>query len=400
MVRDFRSAVMAGLLMVTVLAAQAQWELGGQIRYRFESSNRDFHQDTKASNVNLLRSRLNVTLSAAENVTGFFQLQDSRTFGEETWTMDGDADQMDLHQGFIHFTDLLHAPIDLKVGRMEVIYGPERLIGAVGWSNVGRSFDGAVLKLRQQRFTTDLFYFKEKEVELPRDSLDTNVQGIYADLNLVNNHTTQAFLIRQQTIDRRNIYTTGLYVKGEIGPVAHEIEAAYQFGEQNPPHELSYSAYLVAINLSYSLSRLPLQPMLSAGIDYLSGDDDIMDNTSKVFYTMYATNHKYYGYMDYFITIAPSTLHLGLTDIHGKVSLQPLEHTKLHLAYHIFRASQSYGTGDKDFLQELDLTLNYSYTSNVSMVGGASLAWPGEIFKSRRGSDMATWLYLMTVVNF
>jgi len=34
----------------------------------------------------------------------------------------------------------------LKIGRQELIYGDERLIGAFGWNNIGRVFDAAKLR--------------------------------------------------------------------------------------------------------------------------------------------------------------------------------------------------------------------------------------------------------------
>ena len=77
------------LLTIIVLAgavrlpAQTDWRLSGQLRQRFEIDGKDFDKNTKARSFNRLRSRLNLTFTPGENVTGFFQLQDSRTFGEE-----------------------------------------------------------------------------------------------------------------------------------------------------------------------------------------------------------------------------------------------------------------------------------------------------------------------------
>jgi len=52
--------------------------------------------------------------------------------------MDGSADSFDLHQGFVTINNFFNFPVTLKLGRYEVIYGPQRLMGAVGWHNVGR----------------------------------------------------------------------------------------------------------------------------------------------------------------------------------------------------------------------------------------------------------------------
>ena len=62
----------------------------------------------------------------------------------------------------------------------------------------------------------------------------------------------------------------------------------------------------------------------------------MMDTDKKynVFNTLYATNHKYYGFMDYFIDIPRHTYGLGLIDIHAKASnYLHLVNLKQHLLF-------------------------------------------------------------------
>ena len=159
---------------------------------------------------------------------------------------------------------------------------------------------------------------------------------------------------------------------------------------------------MAALNVGYGFPALPLRPALFIGVDYLSGDDDFGDQTVKWFDTLYATNHKYYGFRDYFPGYTDGW---GLTDIHVKLAAQPLESTKVNVAYHSFRSSQDYPLADgnttRDYLDELDLTVNHRYSANVSIVVGVSLAIPGAILEEQFGAeDTATWAYFMTVVNF
>ena len=53
---------------------------------------------------------------------------------------------------------------------------------------------------------------------------------------------------------------------------------------------------------------------IAAQLDYLSGDDDPTDATTNAFNTLYATNHKFYGYMDYFLFIPQQLDQAGLVD--------------------------------------------------------------------------------------
>lgn len=49
--------------------------------------------------------------------------------------------------------------------------------------------------------------------------------------------------------------------------------------------------------------------------DHLSGDDDPSDGTVRVFDTLFATNHKFYGLADYFLNIPVQTVGRGLQDL-------------------------------------------------------------------------------------
>jgi hypothetical protein len=123
----------------------------------------------------------------------------------------------------------------------------------------------------------------------------------------------------------------------------------------------------------------------------------------KVFNTLYATNHKYYGFMDYFLNIPANTLGLGLMDVHVKAEILPFNKFKAALAFHMFNANADFtlldGSTSTSFGSEVDLTLIYTYNRAVTFQGGFSLFSPGDIFKQTRGEDMSTWGYLMAVVN-
>jgi hypothetical protein len=194
-------------------------------------------------------------------------------------------------------------------------------------------------------------------------------------------------------------YTLGIYISGNVGNLSHEVEGAYQLGSVNENTDIS--AFMLALNANYSFDT-PIKPNLGAGIDYLSGDDGT-DDKYNVFNTLYATNHKYYGYMDFFIDIPNHTLGLGLMDIHVKADVSPINKFKTSLAFHIFNSNADFtlinGKKTTNFGSEIDLTLFYNYNSAVNFQAGFSLFSPGDIFKQTRGEDNSTWGYLMAVVN-
>lgn len=389
-------------LSSALLTAQDKVKVNAQIRPRFQYDDKDFNSNTAANSFTELRSWLGVLYSPSENLSGFVQIQDSRRFGEEPSTL-SDTKNLDLHQAYFNIQKLFKLPFDLKVGRMELSYGSQRLIGAVGWHNVGRSFDGSILKLVTKSINIDFIAARTNETGFAGDSLDTFLYSAYGDVVVADKLNIQPFVIAEYEAKADfNRYTIGLYMgcKDKKKAFQHELDAAYQLGSQNANQDIS--AFMVAYNLGYTFNT-KIKPMIGAGVAYLSGDDGSDAEKYKVFNTLYATNHKFYGYMDYFLNIPNSTYGLGLMDFHVKASIVPIEKFKVALALHMFNANADYtlldGNTSTNFGSEMDLTLAYGYSKNVKFVGGFSLFSAGDIFKETRGGDLSTWTYLMAIVN-
>ena len=362
-----------------------EWSIKSQVRSRYEAVDKDFIDSTGYNQAHYLRSRIGISFKN-ENVSSFFQIQDMRVFGSETSTLkDGSADNLDLHQGYFKIVDFFDFPIDLKVGRFESAYGPQRLIGSVGWHNIGRSFDGAVLTYKHDMFDVDLFNYKEIDAETVEPSDDFNVRGFYANINALDGHKTQAF-----TIQDGERLTYGGYAKGAFSGVNYEIELAMQGG--NEDDDVKFGGLMYGFNAGYKIAGINF----SAGIDFISGDDLSTSDVNESFNTLYATNHKYYGYMDYFLILPTHTAGYGLQDLHFKFSGLSYNGFNLKGAYHIFNADQS----DDSFGNEIDLTLVKKYSDNVKFVGGYSLFMPGKLKSDEEDPINASFIYLMTIVNF
>ncbi len=385
-------------LSSSVFYSQSKWEVSGQIRPRLQVVDKDFNSDISSINFTELRTRVGVKFLPTSKLTGFIQLQDSRVYGTEPNTL-SNTSNIDLHQAYFKLNQLFDLPINIQLGRFELSYGPQRLIGAVGWHNVGRSFDGGVIQLSSNKANFDFFMLKTNESFNVNDTNDFSVAGIYSDLKIVKNYKIQPFIIAEMESGTDfGRYTLGFYINGNLRKLSHEVEAAYQFGSLN--ESVDIAAYMFALNLKYNFGK----PSLGAGIDLLSGNDLMDAENYQAFSTLYATNHKYYGFMDYFLNIPNSTYGAGLVDIHLKGEIKLIEKLKTSVAFHIFNSSKEVTLPDNkksnSFGSEFDLTLAYKYSSLVKFQGGFSFFSPGEIFKQRKGEDSSTWVYLMAVVNF
>ncbi|MCK5088159.1 MAG: alginate export family protein, partial [Melioribacteraceae bacterium] len=199
-------------------------------------------------------------------------------------------------------------------------------------------------------------------------------------------------------------FTLGAYLKGSFGNFNYKSDLAYQTGSTlKDSTKLDVGSYMVTADLGYTF-KAKTKPKLVAGAAYLSGDDNSTDDKYGVFNTLFATNHKFYGYMDYFLNIPLNTYDKGLIDIYGKFGLWAAKKLWLNLDYHLFNSAADYtlisGETSNSFGSEIDFTLLYKYTKKLSFVLGLSTFSPGDIFKEKRGEDSSTWGYLMVIANF
>lgn len=386
------------MLLSFPLYSQSPIKFSGQIRPRVEVDNKTLSPGNKANTFISLRSRLNVSFSPLEDYSIFLQVQDSRIMGEESNTV-YNSKNLDIKEAYFELKNIFNSPINVKAGRFAAAYGNERLFGAVDWSYIGRSFDGATGYLRTKDFNFDLFGFRETESMFPHDSADKNVVGLFSDIKAAEFLTVQPLFIwvRSTKQIQRDYYTGGLNLIAKYSGFRGEIEGAIQ---KNEVEERGGTAYLAAVNLFYK-SDITSKPELSVGMDYLSGRRE--NNSYNAFNTLYATNHKFYGYMDMFVVFPNDNLGLGLKDFHGKITAQPLSGLSLYLAYHKFESEMEYPDlteGAKNFGSEIDFTFNYKYNEFFTLQGGASAFFAGEILKARTGDDRSYWGYLMAIANF
>jgi hypothetical protein len=392
-----------------------------QVWHRFEASKRQFNADLAYNNFNLMRSRLSVGITPNEDIEAFIQLQDSRVWGEEFNTLlDGSADNFDLHQGYVKIKDFFDAPLDVKLGRQSVNYGDQRLIGAVEWHRIGRSFDGAIADLHGEKWWVDGFAFQVVDSLYPGDYQDLFLWGAYANYMPRQNHQAQLFAVwqRKQPSSVLNRGTIGWFLKGNFGAFSYKSDAGYQFGtitparsQDNPVSDIE--AWMFTLELGWVPADVKWKPGLFLAADVLSGDEDASvasganlgaDGKWKVFDTLYGTNHKFYGFMDYFINIPVNTFGGGLVDTWGRFKLTPLNRTPMMLDVHYFQAQQDVLLSDGEsksnkFGTEVDFTLRHNYAESLTFVLGASWFGPDGVFKDRRGVDDSTWFYVWTIFN-
>jgi len=348
-------------------------DVSGELRLRGEWDGRTVGVGDDAAT--LSRIRLGARVALTSWIGAFAELQDARAWGTEGNTLtDAGADQFDLHQGY---ADLGSADRILgRLGRQELALGDERLVGTVGWSNTGRVFDGARVLGTAGRVHWTAFWMNVAE----RDSvqpggLDPQAnQGVNDDgwllggfaSGTLGGSTAEVTALYDRNAVTSKSYTMSLRVHGAAAAFLYELAGAYQFGPDR-------SAWFASGKAGADLGR----GSLAAQLDYLSGDDDPTAGDAKAFNTLYATGHKFYGYMDYFLNVPGQLDQAGLVDAMLRGSVDLTSATRVRADLHHFRLAEDRGNG-KTLGTELDLVGTWSVAKVAGLEAGGGVFFPSD----------------------
>lgn len=363
---------------------------GGQVRPRTE------FRDPVGAGYDVftsMRVRAQLLAKLDKNVDAFIQLQDVRLWGEATNTLgDFNADNFDLHQGYVTLNKINDTAVSIRAGRQAIALGGQRLIGAVEWTQQGRVFDGVRLMMKPQWGSVDVLGIRLSDATASTSNVNAYLTGVYATTN--SGIDFFGIYNRVASVAKTNQYTLGLRWVSKFSAMPIRLEGAYQTGERGG---VDVAAFMFGGRLGLPLGN----GNLTLWYDYLSGDGNPTDSKIKVFDTLFATNHKFYGFADLFLNIPVHTAGLGLQDIAVKCSFPLQNGIKLGLDVHAFFLSKQGVASGKHLGEEIDLTLSYKYSTEVSFVGGASYVIAKQPLADigRLGEDMK-FAYFMTNVAF
>lgn len=404
--RPYR-AILPALAMLFAgsgVAAQ-EIELGGQIRPRYE------HRDPIAGPLGdgdsfvSMRTRLHLTASLEDNVSAFVQLQDVRLWGEETNTLfDFSADNLDLHQGYVDLKSAEEGKFLARVGRQEVNLAEQRLIGAVGWTQQSRSLDGVRLASEGDVGRIDALAVQLQNERAPEIDRDAALLAAYGTLKAGEDQDVDLYWIFNHLADdeddpadtETSQHTLGVRWAGEADDFVYRAEGSYQTGQRSGS---DVSAFMIGARLGVRLAGG--RGSLTLWYDYLSGDGDLADDETKVFDTLFATNHAFYGFADLFTDLPVHTGGRGLQDMAVKGMWKLAEDWRVNVDVHSFRMADKGDLDSGHFGEEIDIVATWTYSANVDLQGGFSYVFQDDAWSEigRLSEDM-TWMYVMLDVKF
>ncbi len=419
--KSLRTPVVIGVL-ITLIAAPV-WSattvtFDGQIRARSTLDDRFGIFDTTLATDHFaeLRTRFGVKAEVDDNAIAYIQFQDSRVAGE--YNQFGlpssgalnDGKNVDMHQAYIKVKRIFGRGWGGKAGRFEFVKGNHRVFGNVGWSNVGRTWDGMQLWYQGgDNYKTTLFWLKRLELQNPEYNRDFDIFGFYSSVGAWNldlfgfyeyNADSTGYVYNR--LDRFNV---GLYYHRVHLQWDFTLNGVYQFGKMpnsvSPDSlELDISAFMFAFEAGFTFPG-PNNARVAVGIDYSSGDDFSDSTKVKTYQNSYYTGHKFRGYMDYFVSSNPG----GLMDLMLRGSVDPAPGWTIKGDLHYFSTAQDYVSPidtslTKDVGIEFDLTVSTTRVAGVELLAGASIFLPQEAFAGMTDPDPGFWAYSMATLDF
>ncbi|MBL4849275.1 MAG: alginate export family protein [Planctomycetes bacterium] len=423
-----------GLGLVIELPDDMKLRFGAQIRWRGEYRGDRYAQPNGNSSTDFVLQRIRMTFDydVSARLGARVTIQDSRLWGDK---LDGfvgarlasDQSELFIREGYGVVREPFDLPLEIRVGRMAVPQlGDQRLISDLDWSNVGRSFDGAMVTLRPKGWWMTAFATNIREgaaLPIPGDENDDVwMFGAYVSNRMVENHEFDAFIYWRRVGDNklgalttdskgdrgaRKDYTAGMRFKGEAGPLFYNGMFAYQFGQVAGD---TISAWATAVQLGAVFKFGEQKLKVSSEAAWASGDPDSSDGRIETFDPLLPFAHFYNGQQDLFAW-------RNLYSANFKLAFWPVESLSLHSDLHWFwlnrRDDKWYGVGftrtdtakaadDSNVGAEVDLYFKWKvFKERLAFWGGYSHFFPGEYIRDTgsKTSDQS-WAFLQATLSF
>ncbi len=183
------------------------FDLSGEFRFRFEVRRGLGFIDGNDDGYGLARTRVNIGIKPTPYLQFGFQGQDARAPGIRDGATNNGVfrDPFDVRQAYVKVGGGETLPATLTVGRQHLVYGDQRLIGALDWTNNSRTFDAAKFEL-QAGDSAKLDFFCASVVQnntrrrINQSAEGNNLHSFYGAIkNIIPKATIEPYVLWQTT---------------------------------------------------------------------------------------------------------------------------------------------------------------------------------------------------------
>jgi hypothetical protein len=374
--------------------------LRGELRERVEGARGIGFTGDRQDHYALTRLRLQATVRPARLLSLQVQAQDARVAAKTIGATGSPfSAPLDLRLAFAD-VGTASTPLLLRVGRQELAFGEQRLVGHVGWLNAARSFDGVRLTMRAPFGTLDAFAASVVRIlpgELDKSGEGNRFVGTYVSTSrILPRASVEPYVFWRRDVNRPaelggtatlSQTTAGVRVSGRLaGAFDYGVETALQRGSLGPD---TIEAWAGHGRLRASLSTRYAAHAI-AEYNYASGDTHPTDGVRGTFDVLYPTPHDKYGLAD----------QIGWKNIHHVrtgLELMPRRGLPVTANYHswwlahrrdgVYTAGGALlarvpgGGGASHVGQEIDIQVARAIVPQLQLAAGYAYLMPGRFLK-------------------
>jgi hypothetical protein len=390
------------------------YSVGGALRWRYLDEANRLRPPLTAGRSTYQQWRFTpyMELSYAKRITGYAQIIDATTFGEDLPIVPIDVNRWDMLQLYadLKVFEFESGDLHYRYGRQLITLGAQRLVSPLAWANTYRNFQGHRLYYSDDAWNFDAIAVQalngaSRNVVYNIDSYDhpNDAQwlgGVYVTNKQIEDVTIDLYWLWSSadspTVNVLNgdRHTVGARWGGEraISDLAPwtlnwDMEGAYQFGTASvfpvPDQDLS-AGFVSRTAGGLTFDEAFWTPTVTGLLYWGSGDSDPLGGTNHTFSTLYPLGHAYWGMIDNFNGS-------NLIDYSLQLDVKPVDKLKLLSAWHWFdKAAPEDGIYNiagvpfggitptaRHLGTELDLMATYQVNKNLQLQAGYFWFWYG-----------------------
>ncbi|MCX7665094.1 MAG: alginate export family protein [Gemmataceae bacterium] len=369
---------------------------GGELRFRFNNY-ANSQLSGKRDSFDVSRTRVYGDWWYRDQLRFFAEFIDAREYRGTLPPAATDVTGSDILNGFLEVkvTEFENQPVQLRIGRQEVILGSQRLLSSPDFPNTLRTYDGVRGYWHTPKWDVNLFWVRPVIPNPTRlDSSDDQraLSGLFLTHHPNSSTLIDVYLLNlsdARPTTKGNITTLGGRLAGDIEKrLLYDLEAATQVGTVG---NRTQDAQMLTTGLGWHFANLPWNISLWAYFDYASGTSEPASGVSRTFNQLFPAGHTYFGYIDL-------VGRQNIQDLNFQLELNPQPWILLRAQYHIFQLAVKQdalynaggvplrrdptGLAGSNVGNELDLLANIHLTPRQDFFLGYSRFFVGDFIRA------------------
>jgi hypothetical protein len=390
----------------------------GEFRDRMEGGTNIGYADGRDDLYWLNRFRFDVNIKPRPDFAVVVQAQDARVLAKDVGpTSVPFRNPFDLRQAYADIGDAQKGVLSVRVGRQEMFFGEQRLVGHLNWVNAARSFDGVRATYHTSGFKLDAFATSVVRIldnEFDKSGNGNRFLGVYGSAtNWIPKATVEPYMFwRHDTLQRDergnlgnlSVATIGTRWVGKL-PAGFDygLEMAFQTGTLATDSVGAWAGHWIA---GKTLGG-PWKIRVAEEYNFASGDSNPSDGRRQTFDQLYPTGHDKLG-------LADQVGWRNIRDLRSIVELTPARgwpitgsvhswwladtHDALYNAGGAVVARVPGGAVGSRVGDEVDAQLSHALTPQVQLAAGIARVFPAEFLD--RVTPGASYTYPFVMVTY